>query len=241
MQKSLIAAVIWLGVVSARLCSESGRYPIEYPAKTNTLPHSSTESTNVSSTSFQLSTQTTATLTSSTTSTSSSTTTITSPILANIVQNSGFEEDDGSLPPWFTITTGNQTMGDTTVAGLIHPGSNSSSAARLYVSVGERNGSSASILQNLPIVTGTIYSISYDIAVSIAEPGEDGAYRCLFLSNFELITIQFFYLSAVERYTRYTTTFVGDSSASTLALSVVCAGHGTGEVELDNLVIAVGK
>lgn len=152
----------------------------------------------------------------------------------NIITNGDFELLGGSLAPWIAEITGNDTA-ISGFAGLTQPGDNSANAARIYAaSNAPRRFASALIMQTIPVITGTTYTISYDIAVTIAQPDGDGVYNCYFRGAVGAVVTQNLALSAIQGYQTFTTTFVADGSGNMIYLQTACNGVGTGEVEIDN-------
>lgn len=85
-----------------------------------------------------------------------------------------------------------------------------------------------------------MYTLSYDIAVTIAQSDGDGVYNCYFRGAVGAVVTQNLALSATQGYQKFTTTFVAHGSGNMIYLQTACNGVGTGEVEIDNVsVVAV--
>lgn len=142
--------------------------------------------------------------------------------------------------PWIAEISGNDTA-VSSFAGLTQPGDNSANAARIYAtSNAPRRFASALIQQTIPVITGTTYTISYGIAVTIAQPDEDEVYNCFFRSAVGGVATQNLALSATQGYQAFTTTFAADGLSNMIYLQTSCNGVGIGEVQIDNVsVVAV--
>ncbi|KAI1853495.1 hypothetical protein JX266_001479 [Neoarthrinium moseri] len=158
------------------------------------------------------------------------------PKLTNVVQNPGFEDAGGSLSPWQAgIAIDGDGSDDLAFTGLAQPGSNSSNAVLLHAD-GPLGGGviSAFVYQTVPTVAGTIYRISYDIAISIAQP--DNFYSCGFSGYHDWEAFDYFTLENTQGYRRYTAFFGAAADNQVLKFVVECDSYrGSAEIEIDNV------
>ncbi|KAI1841712.1 hypothetical protein JX265_006261 [Neoarthrinium moseri] len=190
----------------------------------------------ISTSTTEVSTSTTESSTSTTdTSTSSTSTSSVGPIVTNLVQNPGFEDGGGSLPPW-NVASGD---GDgTTFAGLTQPGSNSANAVRLLAQAGPNFPSGASLFQTIALDAGATYNIAYDFAVSIVQ---ESASNCFLSSSVGNTQLQFVRPVTSQGYTTFSTTFTYDGSGPSLRVDVVCSAQSVLEVEVDNFSLTLAQ
>ncbi|KAI1876648.1 hypothetical protein JX265_004174 [Neoarthrinium moseri] len=158
------------------------------------------------------------------------------PKLTNVVQNPGFEDAGGSLSPWQAgIAIDGDGPDDLAFTGLAQPGSNSSNAVLLHAD-GPLGGGviSAFVYQTVPTVAGTIYRISYDIAISIAQP--NNFYSCFFSGYHDWEAFDSFTLENTQGYRRYTAFFGAAADNQVLKFVVECDSYrGSAEIEIDNV------
>ncbi|KAI1841931.1 hypothetical protein JX266_011901 [Neoarthrinium moseri] len=260
MQTSLLAAMLWLGFAAAKKCSESNKLPYSslftstYEDKTTTstsritLTKTHTEPPYKINTSSKAPTSTSVTTLSPTSGFGTSTTLSTVPFFSydptptptNLVQNPGFENGGGSLPPWVAVATPNGTVGSNDAfSGLTQPGNGSPNAVRLNITLIDSGQQApfASISQAVPISPNITYMIAYDLALTLAQSDGNGNYGCLFSSSLGGTLFQQFFISSVSGYTTYMSTIV-PSTTDPLLVQLRCFYASAAQVELDNFYVA---